>query len=78
MEKDEEAHTAVDEATETAADEVEDEDTITLARAALPREDCATLLAPACSTTSISRQQTRQDHHGINLSNTLARITDKT
>ena len=48
MEEEEKAHTAVDKAAETAADEVEDEDTITLARAALPREDCATLLAPVC------------------------------
>ena len=54
MEEEEEAHTAVDKATATAADEVEDKDTITLARAALSREDCATLLAPACSTTARS------------------------
>ena len=78
MEEEEESHTAVDEATETAADELEDEDTITLERAALPREDCTTLLVTACLTTSGSRQKTRQDHHGRNLSNTLERITDKT
>ena len=78
MKEDEEAHTAADEATATAADEVEEEDTITMAQSALPREDCATLLAPACSTTARSRQQIRQDHHGRNSSNTLARITEKT
>ena len=78
MEEEEEAHTGVDKATATAADEVEEEDTITLARSALPREDCATLLAPACLTTSRSRQHTRQYHHVKNLSNTLAKITDKT
>ena len=78
MEEEEEAHTAVNESTATAADEVEDEDTITLAQAALPREDCATLLAPALLITARSRQQTRKDHHGRNSSNTLARITDKT
>ena len=78
MEEEEEAHTAVDEAMATAADEVEDEDTITLARAALPREDCATLLAPVYLTTDISWQQTRQYHHGRNSSNTLEQITDKT
>ena len=78
MEEEEEAYTAVDEATATSADKEEDVDAINLELAALPREDFATLLAPACSTTARSRQQTRQDHHGRNLSNTLARITDKT
>ena len=78
VEEEEEAHTTVDEATATAAEEVEAEDTIAIARAALPREDCSTLLAPACSTTARSRQQTRQDRHGRNLSNMLALITDKT
>ena len=78
MEEEEEDHTAVDEATATAADEVEDEEKITLERAALPREDCATLLAPACLTTDRSRQQTKQYHHGRNSCNTLACITDKT
>ena len=78
MEEDEESHTVVEKAKETAADEVEAEDTITLARAAQLIEDCATLLAPACSTTARSRQQTRQDHHGRNSYNTLAQITDKT
>ena len=77
LEEEEEAHIAVDKATETAEDEVEAKDKITLAQAALPREDCATLLAPACSTTARSQQQTRQDHHGKNLFNTLAQITDK-
>ena len=48
MEEEEDAHTAVDEATATVAEEVEDEGAITLTRAALPREDCATLLAPVC------------------------------
>ena len=43
----------------------------------IQREDCATLLEPACSTTAIIRHQTRHDHHGRNLSNMLARITDK-
>ena len=43
MEEEEEAHTAVDEATATTADEVEAEDTTTLAQAAQLREDCATL-----------------------------------
>ena len=78
MEEEEEAHTAVDEATATTAYEVEAEDTSTLARAALLREDCTTLLVPYCSTTARSRHQTKQDHHGINSCNTLAQITDKT
>ena len=78
MEEEEEAHTALDEATATTEDEVEDEDTINLARSSLPREDCATLLVPVCSTTARSRKQTIQDHHGRNSSNTLAQITDKT
>ena len=78
MEEEEEAHTAVDEVTSTTADEVEAEDTITLTQAALTREDCATLLAPECLTMSRSRQHTRQYHHGKNLSNMLAKITDKT
>ena len=56
MEEEEEAHTAVDKATATAVDEVEDEDTITLAQAELLREDFATLLVPECSTIAISRQ----------------------
>ena len=77
MEEEEEAHTAVDEATATASDEVEAKDTITLARAALPREDCAALLAPACLTTARSWQQIRQDHHERNSSNMLAQITEK-
>ena len=68
----------MDEATATTEDEVDDEDTITLEQAELPGEDCATLLAPACSTMARSRQQTRQDNHGRNSSNTLARIADKT
>ena len=66
MEEEKEAHTAVDKATEIARDEVEAEDTTTLERAALLREDFATLLVPACSTTIRSRQQTKQDHHGRN------------
>ena len=78
MEDEEEAHTAVDEETATAADELEAKEKITLEQAALPREDHETLLAPACWTTARSRQQTRQDHHGRNSSNTLAQITDKT
>ena len=77
MEEEEEAHTAVDEATATAADEVEAENTTTLAQAELLREDCATLSVPVCSATSKSRQKTKQDYHGRNLCNTLARITDK-
>ena len=72
MEEEEEAHTAVEEATATAGDEVEAEDTTTLERTALLREDCATLLVPACSTTARSRQKTKQYHHGINLCITLA------
>ena len=77
MEEEEEAH-EVDDETATAEDELEAEDKTTLARSALLREDCSTLSVPACSTTAISRQQTRQDHHGRNPCNTLARITDKT
>ena len=78
MEEEEEAHTAVDEATATAADDVEAKDTTTLAQAALLREDCATLLAPVCSNTPRSLKQTKQDPHGRNSCNTLERITDKT
>ena len=78
MEEEEESHTAVEEATATAADEVEAEDTTTLTQTAILIEDCATLLVPACLTTARSRQQTRQDHRGRNLSNTLAQITDNT
>ena len=78
MEEEEEAHTVVDEATATAAEEVEEKDTITLARAELLRDDFAMLLVPECSTTAISQKQTKQDHHGRNLCNTLAQITDKT
>ena len=44
MEEEEEAYNTVGKATATGADEVEDKDTITLARAALSREDCAMLL----------------------------------
>ena len=77
MEDQEEARTAVDEATATAADEVEAKDTTTLERAALLREDFATLSVPSCSTTVRSRQQNKQDHHVRNSCNTLARITDK-
>ena len=78
MEDQEEARTAVDEATATAADEVEAKDTTTLERAALLREYCATLSVPACWNTARSLQQTTQDHHGINSCNTLAQIMDKT
>ena len=56
MEEEEGDHTAMDEATATAEDEVEAEDTITLAQAVLLREDFTTLLVPACLTTSRSRQ----------------------
>ena len=72
MEEEEEAHTAVEEATATMADEVYTKYTITLEIAVILREDCATLLAPECLTTSISRKQTKQDHHGRNSCNTLA------
>ena len=78
MEEEEEAHTAVEEETDIVADKVEAEDTTNLARSALLREDCAVLLVLACSTTFRTRQQTKQDRHGINLFNTLARITYKT
>ena len=78
MEEEEESHTSVEKATTTAADEIEAKNTTTMARAAQLREDCATLLAPVCLTTARSRQQTKQDHRGRNLCNTLARITDKT
>ena len=56
MEEEEEAHTAVDEATATAEDTVEADYTTTLARAALLREDCEMLLVPACLTTARSQQ----------------------
>ena len=78
MEEEEEAHTGVDKATATAAYVVEAEDTTTLELIAQLREDYATLLSPACLTTARSQQQTKQDHHGRNLCNTLAQITDKT
>ena len=78
MEEEEEAHTAVEKAAETVADEVEAEYTTNLAQETLLREDCETLLLPACSTTARSRQKTKQDHSGRNSCNTLARITDKT
>ena len=78
MEEDEEAHTAVDKAMATTAYKVDAEDTITLERAAILKEDCATLLAPACLNTARIWQQTKQDHHGRNSCNTLAQIRDKT
>ena len=78
MEEEEEAHTAVDEAVVTLGDKVEAKNTINLAQSALPKEYCATLLAPAYLTMARSQHQTRQDHHGINKSNTLAEITYKT
>ena len=68
----------VDAETAIAADKAEAEDTTTLERAAQLTKDCAMLSAPACSTMARSRQQTRQDNHGRNSSNTLAQITDKT
>ena len=67
----------MDEATATASDEVEAEDTTNLAQAAQLREDRAMLLEPACLTMARSRQQTKQDNHGRNSFNTLARMTDK-
>ena len=67
----------MDEAMPTVVDEVEAEDTITLERTALLTEDYATLLVLKCSTTAKSWQQTKQDHHGRNSCNTLARIMDK-
>ena len=78
MEEEEEAHTAVYEATETATDEVEAEYTTTMVRAALLREYCATILVPACLTMARNWQQTKQDHHGRKSCNTLALNTDKT
>ena len=46
MEEEEEARTAVYVETATTVDEVEAEDTITLTRAALLKENCTTLLVP--------------------------------
>ena len=72
MEDEEEAHTSVDKATATAADEVEAKDKNNLAQDAQLREDCATLLEPTCLTTARGWQQTKYDHHGRNSCNTLA------
>ena len=78
MEEEEEAHTTMEKATVISVDDVEAEDTTTLARAVLLREDCVTLSVPTCSTTVRIQQQTKQDHHGRNSYNVLAQIMDKT
>ena len=57
MEEEEEAHTAVEKVMAIAAYEVEAKDTTTLARAALLREDYATLSVPTCSATIRRPQQ---------------------
>ena len=78
MEEEEEAHTAVDKVKAITADEVEAEDTTTLAQAAQLREDFSMLLAPACLTKVRSRKHTKKYHNGRNWCNTLERIREKT
>ena len=77
MEDEEEDHTTVDSAMAIVADEGEAEGTNTLERSAQLRNDFAMILAPLRLTKVRSRQRTKQDNHGRNSCNTLARIVAK-
>ena len=78
MEEEEEAHTTMEKAMVISADDVEAEDTTTLSRAVLLREDCVNPSVPTCLTTVRIQQQTKQDHHERNSYNVFAQIMDKT